>query len=291
MDIGVVVKAISGFYYVQLGNKIWECSLRGRFRKEKKNVLVGDRVKIVPRDDKTAVVDEILPRETELTRPPVANVEQAIIVFALQDPKPNLGLLDHLLVIAEIENINPVICFNKTDLDNIEHIENIKEIYSGTGYPLLFTCAIKGQGIVALQEVLKDKISVFAGPSGVGKSTLLNYVQPGLGLKTGEVSEKIGRGRHTTRHTELLQLDFGGLVADSPGFSSLYLPEMKKEQMSAFFPEFAPFLGECKFTGCAHDKEPNCAVKKAVEQMDIHPQRYQHYLDFVKEVAQKDRRY
>lgn len=290
-DEGVVIKAYGGFYYVEVGDKIWDCSLRGRFRAEKKNILIGDKVRIVPRDEQTAVVDEIFPRSTELVRPPIANVEQAVIVFALQDPTPNLSLLDRLLVIIESNNITPVICFNKIDLDDQQHIDNIDQMYRKAGYRVLFTSAIKAQGVEQLKEILQDQISVFTGPSGVGKSTLLNSIQPGLHLKTGQVSQKIGRGKHTTRHTELMKLDFGGLVADTPGFTSLFLPTMKKEELANYFPEFADYTAGCKFSRCQHDKEPGCKVKEAVAQNEIHPQRYQHFIEFLNELAQQERRY
>lgn len=290
-DEGVVIKAYSGFYYVKVGEKIWECSLRGRFRVEKKTVLVGDRVRIIPRDDKRAVVDDILPRANQLVRPPIANVEQAVVVFALKEPNPNFDLLDRMLVIIETSEIKPIICFNKIDLDDPEHIKEIREIYRETGYPVLFTSAINATGVDELKELLKDKISVFAGSSGVGKSSLLNTMLPGVELKTSQVSEKIGRGRHTTRHTELLPLSLGGLVADSPGFSSLYLPEMAKEELVQYFPDLDQYAEGCKFSQCLHHKEPGCKVKEALEQNKIHPERYKHYINFLVEIASRERRY
>lgn len=289
---GVVVKSYSGFHYVRVGDRVWECSLRGRFRLTKQSVLVGDRVRITVLDEEKGkgVVDEILPRQTQMDRPPVANVDQVVLVAAIKEPDLSRELLDRMLIMTEALRLTPVICFNKADLATPEEIKKLVDIYSPS-YCVLVTSAVTGLGVEGLRETLKDRVSVFAGPSGAGKSSLLNDVQPGLHLKTGEVSAKIGRGRHTTRHVELLDLDFGGMVADSPGFGTLYLPEIKKEDLAGCFPEFRKYEGECKFNGCLHYAEPNCAVKLAVTAGKIYPCRYEHYLHFLHEVAAKERKY
>lgn len=289
---GIVIKSYSGFHYVRVGDRIWECSLRGRFRLTKQSILAGDRVQIKVLDEQKGkgVVDEIFPRQTQMDRPPVANVDQVVLVAAIKDPDLSRELLDRMLILSEALRLTTVICFNKADLASEEEIQKLIGIYS-PNYRVLVTSAVTCNGVEELREVLKDRVSVFAGPSGAGKSSLLNDVQPGLHLKTGEVSAKIGRGRHTTRHVELLDLDFGGMVADSPGFSTLYLPEIKKEELAGLYPEFRKYEGECKFNGCLHYAEPNCAVKMAVAAGKIYPCRYEHYLHFLHEVAAKEKKY
>lgn len=286
---GVVLKGYSGHYYVQEGDNLWECSLRGRFRITKQTFLPGDKVKITCLKDGKGVIEEVLPRQNQLMRPPIANVEQALLVFAIHQPEPNWSLLDRMLILVEASGMTPLICFNKGDLRFPEDEEILQ--YYATIYPLVITSAKKGVGIDKLETLLKDKITVLAGPSGVGKSSLLNGLQPGLALKTGEVSEKIHRGRHTTRHVELMPLQIGGLVADTPGFSSLDLPLMQREELAGFFPEFNQYEGKCKFTGCLHTQEPKCAVIDAVEAGAIFPRRYENYLAFLIEVKAKERRY
>jgi len=289
---GVLIRAYGGFYYVKKGDEIWQCTLRGKFRLGKGSAaLVGDRVRVTPVRGTTGRIDEVLPRKTELFRPPVANIDQAVIVFAVQDPEPNLALLDRFLVLAENANVSPVVCLNKADLLSGRREHEWLRLYRKIGYPTVITSTKSSEGIDELRQLLVGKTSVFAGPSGVGKSSLLNAVQPGLELKTGEISSKLKRGKHTTRHVELLPLAAGGLVVDSPGFSSLDLPEMEKEDLGYYFPEFASFTPECKFKGCLHRHEPQCAVKRAVEQGLIHQDRYKHYLNFLEEVMQQERRY
>lgn len=287
---GIVIKGYSGFYYVRIGKDLWECSLRGRFRLEKQQVLVGDRVVVKQRHGLKGVIDKVLPRRTFLIRPPVANVERAVIIFAAMDPDPNLPLLDRFLLLAAAAGVEPVICFNKADLAK-EKVQEMTGLYRKVGYHVFYTSAKQKVGLEDLQSVLNEGISVLAGPSGVGKSSLLNAIAPGLSLKTGEISRKLGRGKHTTRHVELLSLPSGGLVADTPGFSSLYLPKMKREELADFFPEFIKYMNDCRFNGCLHNQEPDCAVKNAVAQGDISEQRYNNYLMFLKEVIEQERRY
>jgi len=293
MKQGIVVRGYAGFYYVQEEDKIWECSLRGKFRYLKQNVLVGDRVKIRPVEEekKKAVIEEVLPRFNELLRPPIANVDQAVIVMAFKNPDPSLYLLDRLLVLAEASSIEPAIVFNKIDLVDEETASSILEVYRQAGYAAVSTSAVSGAGIDALRELLKGKVSVFAGPSGVGKSSLLNALQPGLSLQTGEVSSKIGRGRHTTRRVELLVLQSGGWVADTPGFSVIDLPSMSRQDLAYYFREFREELGRCRFTSCLHRGEQGCAVTEAVKAGRISSSRYWHYREFLEEVIKNEQRY
>ncbi|MBO8136588.1 MAG: ribosome small subunit-dependent GTPase A [Desulfotomaculum sp.] len=287
---GIVVKAYSGYYYVHEGKNQWVCRLRGKFRLTKEKVLVGDRVIVNPAEKNTGMVYKVLERKNKLVRPPVANVDQAVITFAIRTPDPNLDLLDKLLIMAEGEGIKPVICINKVDLLSDGEL-NWLEVYRDAGYTVLVTSAVKNIGIKDLKNILAGKISVFAGPSGVGKSSLLNAIQPGLKLKTGDVSKKLKRGRHTTRHVELIPLESGGLVADTPGFSSLYLPDISSEKLAYYFPEFIKYLGQCRFSSCMHNKEPNCAVKDAVKKGEVSSRRYQSYLHFLDEIQERERRY
>jgi ribosome biogenesis GTPase len=277
---GTVIKAYGGFYYVLSGGMEWECALRGRLRHEKKQVMVGDRVLFLPRDGKTGVIEEVLPRANALIRPPVANVDQALMVFALKEPEPNPGLIDRFLIIASVNGIEPILCFNKSDLDGDTRDELIARYINF--YRVIATSTITGEGLEQLLETLQDRITVFAGPSGVGKSTIINALIPGVFLKTGMISDKTKRGKHTTRHVELINLPSGGLVADTPGFTSLELPDIKPEELAEHFPEIARLKGECYFSGCLHAQEPDCRVKQAVESGEIQSSRYQQYLEFLK---------
>ncbi|NLC77418.1 MAG: ribosome small subunit-dependent GTPase A [Clostridia bacterium] len=288
---GIIVKGYSGFYYVQSGSFLWECSLRGKYRIKEQSFLVGDRVLIKPVNESKAVIEKVLPRTNELIRPPVANVEQVVIVVSLADPDPDLMLLDRLLILAEHQELKVLICFNKADLVETAFQEQHYRLYEGIGYRVLLTSVKNMTGISLLKEALRGKISVMAGPSGVGKSSLLNAVQPGLSLKTGTVSQKTRRGRHTTRHVELLSLEGGGFVADTPGFSRLVLPEMKREDLSYYFPELAELKAQCRFSSCLHQTEPGCAVLAAKENNLINTGRYEHYCYLLNEVIQNERRY
>lgn len=285
---GVIIKAYGGFYFVRVDDRIYKCAIRGRIRRQFGQVMVGDRVHFEPVNDTEGVVEAIQPRKTELIRPPIANVEQAIIVFSIKYPDPNMALLDRFLVQAQAAGIVPVICFNKIDMVDAQKLDILKH-YEQTKHVLFSVSAKNGRNLNHLREILQDKISVLAGPSGVGKSSLLNSLQPELGLKTGDISRKLKRGKHTTRHVELIPLASGGLVADTPGFSNMFLPPMRREELSLYFPEF-PDL-PCRFTGCIHHREPGCAVKEAVEQGSISSLRYQNYLDLLKEVMEAERRY
>ncbi|PKM81728.1 MAG: ribosome small subunit-dependent GTPase A [Firmicutes bacterium HGW-Firmicutes-14] len=291
MRQGTVIKAYSSFYYVEIGDRLWECRLRGKFRLAKQNVLPGDRVMLKETGDLTGVIEEVLPRTSVLDRPQVANVDQVVIVFACAEPDPQTELLDRMLVSAEFAGLLPVICFNKVDLVDEKTVEDLIADYRRSGYTVLETSAVNGTGTDSLRRCLQGRTTVFAGPSGSGKSSLLNAVHPGLRLKTGKVSEKIGRGRHTTRFAELLKLGPDSLVVDSPGFSSLHLPDIDKQYLAGMFPEFTPYAGGCRFNGCLHRAEPECAVKKAVDEGEVSRERYSHYLVFLEELISRERRY
>lgn len=288
---GILIKRYAGFYYVMVGDKIWECSLRGRFRKQKQDFLPGDRVCINVLDEKKGVIEEVMPRVNRLIRPPVANVEQVIVTFAFKNPDLDFLLLDRILVMVSYEKLKPVICFNKADLADQQEIENIVHVYREVGYHVLVTSKYSKVGLDDLRLVLQGKISVFAGPSGAGKSSLLNALQSGLCIKTGDVSSKIGRGRHTTRYVQLMKLDFGGLVADTPGFSALDLPPVSREHFDEYYPEIRRHADVCKFNSCLHNLEPGCSVKDAVLQGKIDSHRYQRYLYLLQKVIDNERRY
>lgn len=295
MISGILLKGYSGFYYVYAEDRVWECSLRGRFRIRDQEFLPGDRVQILPGTGIKATIEKVEERRNSLVRPTIANVDQAFLVFACISPRPDLNLLDRLLIQVSEVGVKPVIILNKVDQAEDENNEDMfavsrLDFYQKLGYDLLKVSTRTGQGLAEVREYLKNKITVLAGPSGVGKSSLLNALDPKLELKTGEVSRKLKRGRHTTRHVELMVCG-EGLLADTPGFSSLYLPKMKREELAGFFPEFAEVEGECRFTSCLHHKEPDCAIKSAVESGQIEKSRYEHYCLFLDEVIAAERRY
>lgn len=291
MKEGTLLKGYGGFYYVRSDNCLWECSLRGKFRKIKQDFLPGDRLLFAELSNKKGVIEGVLPRTNQLLRPTVANVEQLLVVIALTTPQPDLLLLDRILIMAMREKILPLIFFNKADLVTEEKTAEVLHPYSEAGYTAVTVSSKTGEGLSVIRSLLKDRISVFAGPSGVGKSSLLNAVQPGLTLKTGHVSEKIGRGRHTTRHVELMELELGGFVADTPGFSQLELPPMRRGELQDYFPEIRERAHLCRFTSCLHASEPDCAVKAGLEQGEIDRGRYSRYLVLLDQVIEKERRY
>lgn len=289
---GKIVKGIAGFYYVHVvGSGVYECKAKGVFRKEKIKPLVGDNVEIEILDekDKEGNITEILPRKNDLIRPAVANIDQALVVFAVTQPDPHFNLLDRFLVMMERKSIPTVLCFNKTDIAESPAITELKQIYSGCGYPLLFTSAKEEENIEKLKGFLKGKTTAIAGPSGVGKSSLINLLQSEVKMETGSISRKIARGKHTTRHSELLVLGKNSYIMDTPGFSSLYVNDFEKEELKYFFPEFDPYEGKCRFNGCDHIHEPGCAVKVAVEEGKIHRVRYQDYTEMYRELQERKR--
>ena len=291
---GKIIKGIGGFYYVDTEKGLYECRARGIFRKNKITPLVGDRVSIsvVDEENKKGVVEEIEERDTELVRPPIANVDKALIVFAIKNPAPNLSLLDRFIVLAEKENLEIVIVFTKVDLDTDgELLGELKDIYEVSGYKVISVSNKLKLNIDKIKEELKENTVVFAGPSGVGKSSLLNEVDKNFELKTGEVSDKIKRGKHTTRHAELLKLECGGMVADTPGFSSLTLDDTDESELKEYFIEFDKY-DDCRFgSRCIHENEPSCAVKEAVENGEISKKRYESYIQLLNEIRSEKRRY
>src|SRR5690625_458547 len=282
---GRIIKGVGGVYYVKTKDGIIESRARGVFREDKLKPLVGDRVKIkVSDEDNSGYIIEIEDRQTELLRPPVSNVTQAIIVMSIKSPDINTWLLDKFLIMADYEGLDILICINKCELDE-EFAIKIEKIYKEAGYKVLLTSAALGLGIEELEEVLNGSISVLAGPSGVGKSSLLNRINPDFNLDTGDVSARTRRGRHTTRHVELLELKDNTFVLDSPGFSSLDLKFIENEsQVRNYFKEINKYGFQCAFHSCLHDREPNCAVKAYVEAGKISQERYKNYLSILNEV-------
>ena len=277
MPEGVITKSLSGFYYVSSGGTVSECRARGHFRKDGLTPLVGDRVTFSETGPGKGVVDELLPRRNAFVRPAVANVDLLIVVAAAVIPVTDPYLIDRVAAIAERADCGVVLCVNKADLNPGD---NLRTIYQNTGYKVIPTSAVTGQGVETLRETVKGRICAFTGNTGVGKSSLLNALSPGLGLQVGQVSEKLGRGRHTTRYVELFTLPENTYIADTPGFASFdveQMPPIPKEELQYTFPEFRPYIGQCRFRDCAHLKEPGCAVLQAVADGMIHPSRHESY--------------
>lgn len=289
---GKIVKGIAGFYYVNVvGSGIYECKAKGVFRKDKIKPLVGDdvEIEITHEKDMEGNIIRILPRKNELIRPAVANIDQALVVFAVTQPQPHFNLLDRFLVMMEYNRIPVVLCFNKTDIAGDQDIEDLEAVYENCGYPVLFTSAAEEKNVAELEKMLKGKTTAIAGPSGVGKSSLINLLQSEVKMETGKISEKIARGKHTTRHSELIVLGEDSYIMDTPGFSSLYVNEFEKEELKYYFPEFESYEGKCKFHGCDHIHEPGCAVKEAVEEGRIHRIRYENYTEMYRELQERKR--
>ena len=272
---GVIRKALSGFYYVQCGDSEITCRARGKFRHQKITPLVGDRVTVAVQPDGSGFLDGILPRRNYFRRPAVANVDQLVIIASGAIPVTDPFLIDRIAALAERKGCEPVLCINKWDL---AEAEDLYSVYEKAGFHVLKVSAVTGLGIEELRALLAGKTSAFTGNSGVGKSSILNALEPGFGLATGEISEKLGRGRHTTRHVELFPVS-GGLIADTPGFSSFEDDELlEKEQLPWAFREFRPYLDDCRFVGCAHCKEKGCAVLAALDRGEIAPSRHRSYV-------------
>lgn len=277
---GKIIKGIAGFYYVHTPHMgVYECKAKGIFRSQKIKPLVGDNVEftVIEEQQKKGNIITIQPRKTMLIRPAVANIDQAVILFAMTKPTPNLNLLDRFLVMMTRQQINTLICFNKCDLVQQQEQEKLAQIYKHSGYEVLFISAKEQIGISKLVEKLEGKTTVLAGPSGVGKSTTLNAIFPKAQMITAEISQKIERGKHTTRHSELFILKESTYLMDTPGFSSFYINEIQQEELKEYFLEFLPYERECQFQGCMHLKETGCAVKKALEKEQISRQRYENY--------------
>lgn len=290
---GKIIKGIAGFYYVDSNAGVYQCKAKGIFRNKSIKPLVGDNVEfeITHEEDREGNITEILERDNELIRPAVANIDQAMIVFALKAPNPNTNLLDKLLVCMEYQNIETIICFNKTDIADKDFAEELANTYRNAGYKVLFTSATENEGVEEVKKALKGKSTVFAGPSGVGKSSMLNAIKEDAVMETGDISEKIGRGKHTTRHSEIFKTDKDTYVFDTPGFGSLFIPGMTKEKLEDCFPEFSLYTNECRFIGCAHLNEPDCAVKAALEEGKIAISRYESYKAFYEELKEQENQY
>lgn len=291
---GKIIKGIAGFYYVHVeACGIYECKAKGVFRNKKIKPLVGDNViiDVIDEESKKGNISDILPRKNELIRPASANIDQAIVIFAVKSPEPNYNLLDRFILMMSYQNVPTVIVFNKTDLTDEEGIEHLKKIYSGCGCKVIFISTYNNEGIDEVMEALKGKTTVLAGPSGVGKSSLTNIILPDMDTegeisKTGDIS-RIGRGRHTTRHSEIFNVSEGTYICDTPGFTSLNLPELEKEQIHYYFNEFEEYEGLCRFNGCVHINEPSCAVKSAVAEGKISSRRYTSYVEIYDEIKSK----
>lgn len=290
---GKIVKGIAGFYYVHLPNenRIYECKAKGIFRNQNIKPLVGDDVEIDTDDqpEGCGTISKILPRKNELIRPAVANVDQAMVIFAAAEPDPNLNLLDRFLIMMRKQELPTIVCFNKMDIVDDGEIALLKETYQQCGYQVHFTSMIQKNGLNDLTEMLKGKTTVLAGPSGVGKSTFINYLQPKAKMETGNVSEKIKRGKHTTRHSELIYVEQDTYVMDTPGFSSLYIDEIETDELKDYFQEFREYEDYCRFGGCSHKNEPGCAVKQALAEKKISNIRYDNYIVLYNELKDKKR--
>ena len=286
------MKGIAGFYYVYAEDgEVYECKAKGIFRKENQKPLVGDdvEIQILDREEKEGSITSILPRRNSLIRPAVANVDQAFVIFAAENPKPNLMLLDRFLIMMEREGIPAVICFNKKDLVSPEELEVLYETYAGCGYQVILSSVNLGEGVEEIRQILQGKTTVVAGPSGVGKSSLTNFMQEDVQMETGEISKKLKRGRHTTRHSQVIPVAENTYLVDTPGFTSLYLTDMEEQELKDYFREFQQYEGKCRFQGCRHIHEPGCAVKEALENQKISRIRYEDYLGLYEELKEKRR--
>lgn len=294
MPEGRIVKALSGFYNVKSDQNVFVCKGRGVFRKKKITPLVGDFVHFDQLNDREGYITEIKPRENELIRPPIANITQAIIVCSIVEPAFSTVLLNRFLVLIESKKIRPIILITKKDLATKEQLKNIEKyinMYQEIGYIVKLVTTVKeNKSLFMLSDLLVDQVTVIAGQSGVGKSSFLNALNPELSIKTNEISKSLGRGKHTTRHIELVEV-LGGLVADTPGFSSLDFKEIETSSLSTCFPEISNIAHRCKFRGCLHHNEPDCAIKEAVYQGEISKERYAHYINFLQEIQARKTRY
>lgn len=277
---GKIIKGIAGFYYVHsTDGSVYECRAKGIFRKDNKKPLVGDDVELDVLDQagRLGNIRSLLPRRSGLIRPAVANVDQALVVFSITKPQPNFNLLDRFLIMMGQQRLPCIICFNKLDMDSDNNGERYASIYAACGYRTLTVSAVRGEGLEKLKELLRGRTTTVAGPSGVGKSSLINRLQSDVVMETGAISEKIERGKHTTRHTELIAVEADTYILDTPGFSSLGLFDLGKEELAGYYPEFTEPEKHCRFGGCAHINEPDCGIKEALAEGRISSLRYENY--------------
>lgn len=289
---GKIIKGIGGFYYVHAeDNAVYECRAKGIFRRENIKPLVGDFVELEVLDstERTGNICRICPRKSELIRPAVANIDQALVVFAIVKPEPNFNLLDRFLIMMEQQKLPCIICFNKSDIASEEERSRLQRAYETCGYRVLFISVREKDGVEQVRALLQGKTTTVAGPSGVGKSSLINYLYPQAAMETGAISKKIDRGKHTTRHSELFVLDKESYIMDTPGFSSLQLFDMEKEDLKNFYPEFREYEDSCRFRGCVHVSEPGCGVKEALAAGKISDVRYHNYTVLYEELKNRKR--
>lgn len=286
---GRIIRGIGGFYYVYVSGKgILECKAKGVFRKNKLKPLVGDFVEVsLLSEEGKGNIDQVLERKNELIRPAVANIDQALVIFSMTGPEPNLNLLDRFLIMMQQKEIPGILVFNKCDLVGEEQRERLRSVYEKSGCKILFVSAKKQQGIGEIKELLEKKTTTVAGPSGVGKSSLINLLQSSVNMETGSISEKIQRGKHTTRHAEFIFMGEDSYILDTPGFSSLAVFDMEKEELEQYYPEFEEYKENCRFHGCSHTHEPGCRIKEAVEEGNINKERYHNYLLIYEELKNK----
>lgn len=285
---GLIIKGIGGFYYVDTREGIFEAKGRGIFKKDGITLAVGDRVElaIIDEAEKKGVINSIYPRKNQFIRPPIVNVDTFVVVFAASKPKPNLVLVDKFLVMAEMSGVEAVICINKKDLVSEEELEEYKSVYEDI-YPVIAVSAKNGEGLDELKSAISGETAALAGPSGVGKSTLLNSLIPHANMETGSISEKTSRGKHTTRHVEIFNADGGGRIFDTPGFTSFEIMEAEEDSLMHYYPEIDRYNGSCYYDNCRHLKEPGCAVREAVKAGKIHPRRYESYAANMEEIKNR----
>ena len=284
---GKIIKGVAGSYNVVTADgTVFLCKARGLFRKNGITPLVGDNTEFEVTDEKEneGNIIRILDRKNELIRPACANVDQVLVVFAAADPEPNFNLLDRFLIMMKKQGVDSVICFNKKDIAESGKLESIAKNYEAGGFLVIYTSVLKGEGREKIEEVLKGRTTILAGPSGVGKSSMMNMLSPDAGMEVGVLSEKIKRGKQTTRHTELFRIRENTFLLDTPGFSVLELPDFPEEELKEYFPEFTPFSGACRFLGCVHIGERDCGVKRAVADGQIREERYQSYRQIYEEM-------
>ena len=289
IDKGRIVKALAGFYYIDDGHEVHQCRARGKFRKQDIKPVVGDFVEFQKGNHDDGYLLKILERKNVLRRPPIANIDQALLVFSRKEPDFSTILLDKFLLLIEHYHIKPIIVISKMDIEGDDSIYQYIQEYRNAGYTVIETSSKQNKGIDEIKEIFKDQVTVITGQSGVGKSTLLNALDISLNLETNQISKALGRGKHTTRHSELICIEEDTYIMDTPGFSSLYTNDFEKEELKYYFTEFEPYEGKCKFQGCDHVHEPNCAVKAALEEGKIHHIRYENYLEMYNELKEKRR--